>query len=109
MELATPSVLISEWPCCSSAPDTDPALRRGVLTGLLVEHDAYAFACVTDGSRVVVVFNGALSIGGAACSARSIRDSERHAPEESAGDSPAAEARQAALEIELPHSAAIYR
>ena len=36
-----------------------PALRRGALTGLLVEDDAYAFARVTDGSRVVVVFNGA--------------------------------------------------
>ena len=28
-----------------------PALRRGVLTSLLVEDDAYAFARVTDGSR----------------------------------------------------------
>ena len=36
-----------------------PALRRGVLTSLLVEDDAYAFARVTDGPRVVVVFNGA--------------------------------------------------
>jgi hypothetical protein len=32
-----------------------PALRRGVLTGLLVEDDANAFARVTDGSRVVVI------------------------------------------------------
>ena len=36
-----------------------PALRRGVLTGLLVEDGAYAFARVTDESRVVVVLNGA--------------------------------------------------
>ena len=87
-----------------------PALRRGVLTGVLVEDDAYAFARVTDGSRVVVVFNGA----GASA--------ELHVPLEASGipngtrlenllgTTPAVEARQGALEIELPpRSAAIYR
>ena len=87
-----------------------PALRRGVLAGLLVEDHAYAFARVTDGSRVVVVFNGA----GASV--------ELHVPlgecgipngtrmENLLGTTPAVEARQGALEIELPpHSAAIYR
>ena len=80
------------------------------LTALLVEDDAYAFARVTDGSRVVVVFNGA----GASV--------ELHVPlgecgipngtrmENLLGTTPAVEARQGALEIELPpHSAAIYR
>ena len=58
-----------------------------MLTGVLVEDDAYAFACVTDGSRVVVVFNGA----GAASAELHVpleasKESERHAPGESAGN-----------------------
>ena len=87
-----------------------PALRRGALTGLLVEDDAYAFARVTDGSRVVVVFNGA---GASAqlhipLEASGIPNGTRM--ENLLGTTPAVEARQGALEIELPpHSAAIYR
>ena len=87
-----------------------PELRRGALTGLLVEDDAYAFARVTDASRVVVVFNGAKA------------SAQLHIPIEASGipngtrmenllgTTPAVEARQGALQIELPpHSAAIYR
>ena len=87
-----------------------PALRRGALTGLLVEDDAYAFARVTDGSRVVVVFNGA---GASAqlhipLEASGIPNGTRM--ENLLGTTPAVEARQGALQIELPpHSAAIYR
>ena len=87
-----------------------PALRRDALTGLLLEDDAYAFARVTDGSRVVVVFNGA---GASAqlhipLDASGIPNGTRM--ENLLGTTPAVEARQGALEIQLPpHSAAIYR
>ena len=87
-----------------------PALRRDALTGLRLEDDAYAFARVTDGSRVVVVFNGA---GASAqlhipLDASGIPNGTRM--ENLLGTTPAVEARQGALEIQLPpHSAAIYR
>ena len=75
-----------------------------------MEDDAYAFARVTDASRVVVVFNGA----GATVQlhipleASGIPNGTRM--ENLLGTTPAVEARQGALEIELPpHSAAIYR
>ena len=85
-----------------------PALRRGVLMGLLVEDDAYGFARVTDGSRVVGVFHGA---GASAdlhvpLAASGIPNGTRL---ETLGTRPAVEARQGSLEIELPpHPAAIY-
>ena len=87
-----------------------PALRQGALIDLLVEDDAYAFARVTDASRVVVVFNGA---GASAqlhipLEASGIPNGTRM--ENLLGTTPAVDARQGALEIELPpHSAAIYR
>ena len=87
-----------------------PALRQCALIDLLVDDNAYAFARVTDGSRIVVVFNDAVA------------SAELHVPLEATGipngtrmenllwTTPAVEARQGALEIELlPHSAAIYR
>ena len=87
-----------------------PALRQGALIDLLVEDDAYAFARVTDASRVVVVFNGA---GASAqlhipLEASGIPNGTRM--ENLLGTTPAVDARQGALEIELPpHSAALYR
>jgi glycosidase len=87
-----------------------PALRVGALVDLLVDDDAYAFARVTAGSRVVVVFN------------RAEASTKLHIPLEGSGiqngirlenllgTTPAAVVRQSTLEIELPpHSAAIYR
>ena len=87
-----------------------PALRMGALVDLLVDDDAYAFARVTAGSRVVVVFN------------RAAASAKLHIPLEGSGiqngmrlenllgTTPAAEARQNALEIELPaQSSAVYR
>ena len=86
------------------------ALRRGALIDLLVDDDAYAFARVTAGSRVLVVFN------------RRAAPARLHIPLESSGipdssrlenllgGTPAAETRNGALDVELPpHSAAIYR
>ena len=86
------------------------ALRRGALIELLVEDDAYAFARVTAGSRVLVVFNRRavptrLHIP---LEASGIQDGSRL--ENLLGSTPATEARNGALDIELPpHSAAIYR
>jgi hypothetical protein len=86
------------------------ALRRGVLTGPLVEDEAYAFARVAAGSGVIVVFNGAGT------------SAELHVPLEASGipngsslenlleTTPTVEARQGTLELALPpHSTAICR
>jgi glycosidase len=85
-------------------------LRQGALIDLLVDDNAYGFARVTADSRVVVVFNHAAGPAGL------------HVPRDRSGipdgarlenlleTTPPAEARQGALEIELPaHSAAIFR
>ena len=61
------------------------ALRHGTLVEVLVEDDAYPFARVAGGSRVLVVFNQAKPPANLHIPAGRDRDSERHASGELLG------------------------
>jgi glycosidase len=87
-----------------------PALRGGALVHLLVEDDAYAFARISGGSRVIVVFNE-----GAEPATLHILLDGTGIPngtrlENLLATTPPAEARLGALDLHLPgHSVAVYR
>ena len=87
-----------------------PALRGGALVHLLVEDDAYAFARIGGGSRVIVVFNegAAPATLHIPLDGTGIPDGARL--ENLLATTPPADARSGALDLDMPgRSVAIYR